>query len=125
MGEEYPVGAFIVTIIGAVFALLFWLIIALAGIVGVAMGAIGAGVCIIISIIGAVLGFLAAAWMRKPEKVHSGGILAIVAAIIVVPAIITIWGILPFILLLIGGILALGWKGPERKPVILPPPPPS
>ena len=123
MGEEYPVGAFIVTIIGAVFALLAWLLVSLAGVVGSAIagpqGAVFGAVCIIISIIGSILGFLAAAWMRKPEKVHSGGILAIGAAII------TIWAVLPFILLLIGGILALVWKGPEKKPVILPPPPPS
>jgi len=123
MTEEYPSAAFIITIIGAILALFGWLLISLAGVLissypDSSMSWFGA-VCVIVGIIGSALGFLAAAWMKNPEKAHSGGILAIIAAVI------TIWSIVPFILLLIGGILALTWKKPEEKSVILPPPPPS
>ncbi len=123
MSEEYPSAAFVITLIGAILSLFGWLIIAFTGIfIASAEGDQSTwmgGVCISISVIGAALGFWAALWMRKPEKAHSGGILAIISAII------TIWSGIPFILLLIGGILALTWKKPEEKAVILPPPPPS
>ena len=123
MAEEYPSAAFIITIIGAIFALFGWLIISIAGVLvssypDSSVSWFGV-VCVIVGIIGSALGFLAAAWMRDPEKVHSGGILAIIAAII------TIWSIIPFILLLIGGILALTWEKPKERSIILPPQPPS
>ncbi|ADD08258.1 DUF4064 domain-containing protein [Candidatus Aciduliprofundum boonei] len=123
MAEEYPSAAFIITIIGAIFALFGWLIISIAGVMISSYPESSVSwfgvVCAIVGIIGSVLGFLAAFWMRNPEKVHSGGVLAIIAAVI------TIWSIIAFILLLIGGILALTWKKPQEKSVILPPPPPS
>ena len=121
MSDEYPSAAFVITIVGAVFALFGWGILTLVGLAFVASSesAWEGSVCIIIGLIGSSLGFLAAYYMKKPEKVHTGGILAIIAAFI------TVWSIIPFILMLIGGMLALTWKKPEEKAVILPPPPPS
>ena len=117
MAEDYPAGAFAITLIGAIFALLAGIIPLMVG-AGImelssilpipALGALGA-LCVIISLLGALLGFIGAALMRNPEKARTGGALAIIAAFF------SVGGLLSFILLLIGGILALTWKKPEKN----------
>ncbi len=122
MVEEYPTTAYVLTLIGAVISLIIGMIYAFVGsaiIVGVSEAAPFGLVCIILGLLGAILGFVAASMMKNPEKVHTGGILAIIAAFF------SVGGMITFILLLIGGIMALTWKKPEEKATILPPPPPA
>ncbi len=123
MAEEYPSTAYVLTLVGAILSLIIGLIYIFVGsliIVGTAgRGAPFGLVCIILGILGAILGLAGASMMKDPEKVHTGGILAIIAAFF------SAGGVITFILLLIGGIMALTWKKPEEKAKILPPPPPA
>lgn len=110
MAEEYPKTAFILTLIGAILGLVVGIPLAMmGGFLAMIFPALGL-LCIVIVLIGGVLGLVAAILMRDPEKVKLAGVLAIIAAFLA-PA-----GIISFILLLIGGILALTWKRPQNVP---------
>ncbi|AGB04485.1 hypothetical protein AciM339_0601 [Aciduliprofundum sp. MAR08-339] len=124
--EDYPATAFALTLIGAILSMIYGFVYVVIGIyvvVGFSMIdprlAWYGSVCLIQAVIGGVLGFIGAFMMKDPDKVHTGGVLAIISAFL------SVMGVLTFFLLLIGGILALTWKGPEKKAVILPPPPPD
>ncbi len=109
MAEEYPKGAFILTLIGAILSLLVGIPLAMmGGIIAMFLPSLGI-LCIVIPLLGGILGIIAAVFMKNPEKVKAGGALAIVAAFL------SIMGVLSFILLLIGGIMALRWKKPTGQ----------
>ncbi len=106
MAEEYPKGAFILTLIGAILSLIVGIPLAMmGGIIAMFLPSLGI-LCMVIPLLGGILGIVAAILMRNPEKVKTGGALAIIAAIL------SLIGVLSFILLLIGGIMALRWKKP-------------
>ncbi len=115
--EDYPSSAYILTLLGAIISLLFGLVGGVVGIAAVMSGFLGGTFCLT-GLLGGLLGLVAAFLMKTPQKVHDGGVLAIIAAIL------SMGSILPFILMLIGGIMALSWR-PRTKAVILPPPPPA
>ncbi len=128
--EDYPTTAFALTLIGAIISMLYgfvYVVIGIYAVVGFSMidprFAWYGSACLIQAVIGGVLAFIGAFMMKDPEKVHTGGVLAIISAFLSIMG--DLGGVLTFFLLLIGGILALKWKGPEKKAVILPPPPPD
>ncbi len=121
MTENYPKTAYILTLIGAIFALIIGIPLAIFG--GfIATILPGAGIAIaVIALLGAILGIVAAMMMKDPQKVKTGGILAIIAAFF------SVGGVISFVLLLVGGIMALTWKPPQPAPpppAAAPPPPP-
>ncbi len=117
MVEEYPKTAFILTLIGSVLALIIGIPMAILGaaIGSLLGGALGGSICVVITLLGAVLGITGAVLMRNPNKAKAGGALAIIGAFL------GGYGIISFILMLIGGIMALTWEPPKK---MMPPPPP-
>jgi len=115
MAEEYPSSAYILTLIGGILAIVIGMPVAFFGML-FSLPTFGlGGVCFVIPLIGGILGVLAATWMKDPGKVKTGGVLAIIAAFL------GSVGVISFILMIIGGILALTWTPPPR---VTPPPPP-
>ena len=118
--EEYPETAMLLTLIGAIIALIPGVVFSLIGFTMFYQGYYGEGiVCVSLSLIGAILGIIAALWMKNPEKVHAAGGIAIIAAFL------SIFGVLSFLLMLIGGIMALTWEKPKKMAKVLPPQPPT
>ncbi len=118
MAEEYPKTAYILTLVGAILALIIGIPLSLLGAV-ISVVNIGAGIiCVILPLLGGILGIISAILMKNPEKAKMAGGLAILAAIL------SIYSFIGFILLLIGGIMAITWKPPAKVPPPAPPPPP-
>ena len=118
MAEEYPKTAYILTLVGAILALVIGIPLSLLGAM-ISVVNVGAGIiCVILPLLGGILGIVAAILMKNPEKVKMAGGLAILAAFL------GGYGVISFILMLIGGIMALTWKPPAKVPPPAPPPPP-
>lgn len=117
MAEDYPNTAFVLTLVGAILAFIVGIPLAFLGLLGFSYLFWGS-LCFIIPLIGGILGIIAAVWMKNPDRVKTAGVLAIIAAILGGA------GIISFILMLIGGILALAWEPSKRGGYEVPPPPP-
>ena len=138
MAEEKPTAAFVLSLIGGIFILLFGIIFGIlpflfgaviAAIPG--LGGIG-GIIIVLGLLGIIYGILVIIgavliYTGDKGKVKIGGILVLLFSILSIfsPAFGGI--IIGFILGLVGGILALVWKPEEvpKRPAIATPPPPS
>jgi hypothetical protein len=135
---EKPTAAFVLSLIGGIFILLFGIIFGiipfLFGAVIAAIPGIGGigGIIIVLGLLGIIYGILviigaALIYTGDKGKVKIGGILVLLFSILSIfsPAFGGI--IIGFILGLVGGILALVWKPEEvpTRPVTATPPPPS
>jgi MFS family permease len=138
MAEEKPTAAFVLSLIGGIFILLFGIIFGilpfLFGAVIAAIPGLGGfgGIIIVLGLLGIIYGILviigaALIYTGDKGKVKIGGILVLLFSILSIfsPAFGGI--IIGFILGLVGGILALVWKPEEvpKRPAIATPPPPS
>ncbi len=108
------------TIIGAAIAFLPGIFFSIFGFAAFLQGYYLEGtVCIITPFLGGILGVVAFVLMGDPDRVHSGGILAIIASFL------SLAGLLSFLFLFLGGIFALTWKPEEERAKIYPPIPPT
>jgi hypothetical protein len=123
-----PVGAGILTIIGGFFILLGGIVFAVIGAIFAVFG-FWSGIFLLgllLGILTILIGFL---MLAVPGAHTVWGVLAIVFALVSIP--VAIGGFLVgFLLTLIGGILALTWKGPRVGVITVeartvPPPPPA
>jgi hypothetical protein len=118
--EEYPQTAFALTLVGAILSLITGIIFSFVEVLAFINGDYSNGVlCISLSLLGSILGLISAFLMKDPDKVHSAGALAIIAALF------SLVNVLGFIFMLIGGILALTWEKPKKVAIVYPPPPPT
>ncbi len=118
MADDYPMGAFVLLLIGGILQLAYvalpGMFAGMFGLSGMFSGTLIFGVCAGWFLLWAILTILAAIWAKTgdPAKVHKAGIVGILAFILGGFNILT----------LIGAILALVWK--KKAPVAAPPPPP-
>ena len=128
MADDYPNGAYLLLLIAGILELIyaavavFFVSISLiVPIEGMMMGVI-IGICVVWFLIWGILLILSAVWVKSgdPDKVHKGGIMGLISAILGAPG---FYGLV-FILGLIGAILALTWKKQPRMAAPPPPPPP-
>jgi len=120
-----PIASFILVLIAAIIDFITGLVILAGGSIAVSMVSRQLGVPWIVGIImmfavwwiicGGLL-ILASIWINsgEPGKVRNGGIIAIIFGILSL-------NILVIILSIIGGVLALTWKPPQRNIVTAPP----
>jgi len=119
MAKDYPTAGYVLALIGGILELIAGIPLAFlggaAGIIG-GLAAAPLAVCLIWPLICGILIIVGAVWMKsgEPGKVKKGGILALIFAIL--------GGFNIFAL--IGGILGLVWKPPQRAPPPAPAPPP-
>jgi hypothetical protein len=117
--EEKPTAAFVLSLLGGIFALLGGIVLAIFGTI-IALFTLGAGLILyifpifgIIIIIGSIMMY------SNPKSAKMWGIIVLILGIISLIGIFTTFG---GILALIGGILAIVWK--PSAPMNAPPPPP-
>ncbi len=119
MAGDYPVAGFVLALIGGILEIIAGIPLALLGGFAGFIGGLAAApvvICLIWPLICGILIIVGAVWMKsgEPDKVKKGGILTLIFAIL--------GGF--NILALIGGILGMIWKPPQRAPPPTAPPPP-
>jgi hypothetical protein len=117
--EEKPTAAFVLSLIGGIFALLGGIWLAVAGAI-IAIFTAGLGLLLgIFAIFGIIIIVGAIMMYSNPGSAKTWGIIILILSIIEFLGIITALGGL---LAMIGGILAIVWK--PSAPATAPPPPP-